>query len=148
MDTNLSIKGEELIDYEDLLKLYPEVSDIDVYPYKFNMQPNQFGYYATKAGIPEIGLNPLSQKTIEEYSLDATGKANAKKGKTLHEIQHAVQDIEGNAGGSSPRMEADRVILEENLPDIRSQITNIQLQIDALDPSSSQRVPLLIKRQS
>ncbi len=151
MDTNLSIKGEELIDYEDLLKGYSELNDIDVYPYKFNLAPNQFGYYATKAGVPEIGLNPLSQKSIEEYSLDATGKANAKKGKTLHEIQHAVQDIEGNAGGSSPRMEADRVILEENLPDIRSQITNIQLQIDALDTVNSgsdlaQLLPLMNRK--
>jgi len=146
MDANLSIKGDELLDYKDLIKTYPEVSDVDVYPYKFNLAPSTFGYYAEKAGVPEIGLNPVSQKTLEEYSLDSTGKAILKKGKTLHEVQHLLQAIEGNAGGSSPAMEAGKVFIEENLPDIRSQITNIQLQIDALDPSSSQRVPLLNKK--
>jgi len=136
MDTNTTVKGEDYLNHPELFAAYPELKDIDVKPFKYNLQPNQFGYYATTGGVPEIGINPLSSKTLEEYSQIKKGELDPKVlllGKVGHEFQHGVQAIEDNAGGSSPRLEADRVIIEENLPDIRSQITNIQLQIDALD---------------
>ena len=150
MDKNLVLGGEKVIDHEGLLTAYPELKELDVYPYKFNLDPSTFGYYAEKGGIPEIGLNPVSRKTVEEYSLDDVGKANLKKGKTLHEFQHAVQGIEGHSGGTSQVMEAGKVRLEESLPDLRAQITNIDLQLNALDSSKgsdlAQIYPLLNRK--
>ena len=140
MDTNTTVRGEDYLNHPELFAAYPELKDIDVKPFKYNLDSNQFGYYATTAGKPEIGINPVSSKTLEEYGQIKRGELDPKVlmlGKVGHEFQHGVQAIEDNAGGSSPRLEADRVILEENLPDIRSQITNIQLQIDALDTVNS-----------
>ena len=139
MDTNTTVRGEDYLNHPELFAAYPELKDIDVKPFKYNLQPSQFGYYATTAGKPEIGINPVSQKTLEEYGQIKRGELDPKVlmlGKVAHEFQHGVQAIEDNAGGSSPRLEADRVILEENLPDIRSQITNIQLQMNALDTAN------------
>jgi len=140
MDTNTIVRGEDYLNHPELFAAYPELKDIDVKPFKFNLQPNQFGYYKTENGIPEIGINPLSSKSIEEYGQIKRGELDPKvlaKGKVAHEFQHAGQAIEDNAGGSSPRMEADRVYLEENLPDIRSQINNIQLQMNALNTTKN-----------
>ena len=136
MDSNLMLGGEKVLDHEGLLTAYPELENIDVYPYKFNLAPSTFGYYADKGGIPEIGLNPVSRKTLEEYSLDDVGKANLKKGKTLHEFQHAVQAIEGHGSGTSVGLEAGKVFVDENLPDIRAKINNINLKLNELDSNS------------
>jgi hypothetical protein len=150
MDRDLAIKGNELIDYPELLKAYPELENIDVYPYKFNLAPSTFGYYADKGGIPEIGLNPVSQKSLAEYSLDDVGKANVKKGKTLHEFQHAVQAIEDHGSGTSVGLEAGKVFVDENLPDIRAKINNINLKLNELDSNSGKDgtkiIPLLNRK--
>jgi len=142
MDTNTIVRGDNYLNHPELFAAYPELANIDVKPYKYNLDSNQFGYYATTGGVPEIGINPMSSKTLEEHGQIKRGELDPKKlmlGKVAHEFQHGGQAIEDNAGGSSPRMEADRVTIEENLPDIRSQINNIQLQMDASDtpPSKS-----------
>ena len=140
MDTNTTVKGEDYLNHPELFAAYPELKDIDVKPFKFNLDENQFGYYATTGGVPEIGINPISSKTLEQYGQIKRGELDPKVlmlGKVAHEFQHGVQAIEDNAGGSSPRMEADRVILEENLPDIRSQITKLQLQMEETKPPRS-----------
>ena len=140
MDTNTVIKAEDYINHPELLKAYPELAQLDVYPFKFNLSPSTFGYYAEKAGIPEIGINPMSSKTLEEHGQIKRGELDPKVlalGKFGHELQHAGQAIEGNTGGTSPGMEAGKVFVEENLPDIRSEITNINLQMNALSGSNS-----------
>ena len=154
MDANATVKGEAFINHPEVLTAYPELKDIDVYPFKYNLSPSTFGYYAEKAGIPEIGINPMSSKTLEERTKIASGELNPKMlalGKFGHELQHAAQSIEDNVGGTSPAMEAGKVFIEENLPDIRSQITNMQLQIDALDTKNSgsdlaQLLPLMNRK--
>jgi hypothetical protein len=139
MDSNTVIKAEDYINHPELLKAYPELAQLDVYPFKFNLSPSTFGYYAEKAGIPEIGMNPMASKTLEEHGQIKRGELDPKVlllGKAAHELQHAGQAIEGNTGGTSPAMEAGKVFVEENLPDLRAEITNIDLQMNALAGSN------------
>ena len=128
LDDKLKITGEELIKHEELMKAYPELANLDVYPMDYNMKPNEFGYYAEVNGEPRIGLNPMVQMSLEERSLKKPELANIKKGRTLHEIQHAIQAIEGHAKGSSQRVEAEAVFAELYV-DTRKQIADIDAQL-------------------
>ena len=140
MDMNTSIKAEDYINHPEIFKSYPELAQLDVYPFNFKLPPSTFGYYAQKAGIPEIQMNPVSRKTLEEHGQIKRGELDPKVlafGKFSHELQHAGQAIEGNTGGTSQAMEAGKVFVEENLPDLRAEITNIDLQMNALSGSNS-----------
>lgn len=110
MDSNLIISGDDYLSHSGLLDAYSELKDIDVKPYRFNLQGGGFGYFAKDGGNPELGFNPMASKSLEEYSASPEDKKRFKLGKTLHEFQHAVQNIEGHAGGSSPRAEQSRIL--------------------------------------
>lgn len=153
MDMNTSIKAEDYINHPEIFKAYPELAQLDVYPFNFKLPPSTFGYYAQKAGIPEIQMNPVSRKTLEEHGQIKRGELDPKVlalSKFGHELQHAGQAIEGNTGGTSQGMEAGKVFVEENLPDLRAEITEIDKQLDALDSNSNsdvaQIMPLLAKK--
>ncbi len=110
MDSNLIISGDDYLSHSGLLDAYSELKDIDVKPYRFNLQGGGFGYFAKDGGNPEVGFNPMASKSLEEYSASPEDKKRFKLGKTLHEFQHAVQNIEGHAGGSSPRAEQSKIL--------------------------------------
>ncbi len=77
----------DLIDHEELLSAYPDLKNIDIV---FIKGANESAYHS---GFREIAM-PESLKLSPE-----------KLKKTLiHEIQHAIQDIEGFASGSNPGM--------------------------------------------
>ena len=142
LDDKLKITGDELIKHEELMKAYPELANLDVYPMDYNMKPNEFGYYAEVNGEPRIGLNPMAQMSLEERSLGKSEIANIKKGRTLHEIQHAIQAIEGHAKGSSQRVEAEAVFAELYV-DTRKQIDDIDLQLTDSSADLAKRKLLL-----
>ena len=143
MDSNTIVRGDELIDYPDLFAAYPELADIDVKPFKFNLAPSVFGYYDSVK--PEIGLNPVSQKSLEDYGKDPTP---IKTGKTLHEFQHAVQDIEGHGTGSSPGFEAGKVFTEENIPFLRPEIDKINNKLEDTTLTKQERIALMESKKT
>ena len=142
LDDKLKITGDELIKHEEIMKAYPELENLDVYAMDYNMKPNEFGYYAEVNGEPRIGLNPMAQMSLEERSLGKSEIANIKKGRTLHEIQHAIQAIEGHAKGSSQRVEAEAVFAELYV-DTRKQIDDIDLQLTDSSADLAKRKLLL-----
>ena len=110
MDSNLIITGDDYLNHAGLLEALPELADLDVKPYRFNLDRGTFGYFAKDGGNPEVGFNPMASKSLEEYSASPEAKRNLALGKTLHEFQHAAQNIEGHAGGSSPRAEQSKIL--------------------------------------
>lgn len=127
MDSNLIIRGEEYLNHKGLLEAYPELKDIDVKPYRFNLQSGAFGYFAKDGGNPEVGFNPMARKSLEEYSATPEAKRKLAFGKVAHEFQHAVQNIEGHEGGSSPRAEQGKILDEEG------GVIQARAEIDALN---------------
>ena len=110
MDTNLIITGDDYLNHASLLEALPELADLDVKPYRFNLEGGGFGYFAKDGGNPEVGFNPMASKSLEEYSASPEAQKSLALGKTLHEFQHAAQNIEGHAGGSSPRAEQSKIL--------------------------------------
>ena len=131
MDSNLIITGDDYLNHAGLLNALPELTDLDVKPYKFNLEGGAFGYFAKDGGNPEVGFNPMASKSLEEYSASPEAKKRFKLGKTLHEFQHAVQNIEGHAGGSSPRAEQSRILQADGaVQQARDEIDNIKKRLE------------------
>lgn len=92
-------KLSNLINHPTLFALYPELADYEI---TFSDIPSnqqgesESGGYSPNSNFIEINLNALS---------DGTGQNQTDQlRRTLtHELQHAVQQIEGHAGGTSPQ---------------------------------------------
>ena len=78
----------DMINHPDLFEAYPQLADIDVYFHEGNN--NTASYHP---GFKEIALPKQLKMNPKQF-----------KKTLLHEIQHAVQDIEGFAGGSNVDM--------------------------------------------
>lgn len=85
----------DLIDAPELFAAYPELQDLGI-----NFTDNTDGVASYHPGLKEITM-PKSLKRDARY---------AKK-TLLHEIQHAIQDIEGFAAGGS--LDSNRAAIEE-----------------------------------
>lgn len=88
---NKTVKLSDILDHKQLYQEYPGIKDLDVKikvnPYGSNLQASQRG-------------------TFDGKSITLTGVDSVKDAKStlLHEIQHAIQEIEGFARGGSPDM--------------------------------------------
>jgi len=108
------VKLDEILDHPELFKLYPEFRNIDVVT--DIMKNKGEGSYMSAAGTgsnPLIRLSPSDlawsngalkkggypdkTDTVVGTTLDRT------KSVLLHEVQHAVQDVEGWTRGGSPK---------------------------------------------
>ena len=131
MDSNLIITGDDYLNHAGLLEALPELADLDVKPYRFNLDRGTFGYFAKDGGNPEVGFNPMASKSLEEYSASPEAKKSLALGKTLHEFQHAAQNIEGHAGGSSPRAEQSKILQATGaVEQARDEINNIKKRLE------------------
>lgn len=76
----------DLLKHDELYAAYPSIADIEV-------------TFVKDTGIAEAGINPTGDRIFIKNSL----RIDNKKLKTvvLHELQHAIQIIEGHAGGAS-----------------------------------------------
>jgi len=136
MDSNLIITGDDYLSHSGLLEALPELKDIDVKPYRYNLDKGTFGYFAKDGGNPEVGFNPMATKSLEEYSASPEAKRLLGLGKVLHEIQHASQNIEGHAGGSSPRAEQAKILdADGSVVQARAEIDSLNKKFD--DPKTS-----------
>lgn len=109
---------EQVYDHQRLFANYPELKEL---PF-FKMESDKAAtgtYYAPQKGWPK-GL----------LGIDAGRRSNAQMNDTmLHELQHAVQGIEGFAKGGSPKNVMDDIIenlLAKNSPEAKRSIDKLE----------------------
>ena len=86
---NTSYKLGDLVEHKALFKLYPELKDITVRIKDYNNKSTN-GSYSKNSNEINISNKLLNIQDIE--------------GTLIHEIQHAIQKIEGFEGGSNTRL--------------------------------------------
>lgn len=86
---NTSYKLGDLVEHKALFKLYPELKDITVRIKDYNNESTN-GSYSKNSNEINISNKLLNIQDIE--------------GTLIHEIQHAIQKIEGFEGGSNTRL--------------------------------------------
>jgi hypothetical protein len=85
-------KLPEVLDHPELYKTYPELKETSVFPGVF--MPIGGGGYSNKSNSISIGTGTVN--TFDTYK-------DEYKNVLLHEIQHAIQGIEGYTGGGNPK---------------------------------------------
>lgn len=96
----------DLIAHDSLFAAYPHLAEVEVYA-GYDMPPTQHGAYM-REGRGKIYINPLLSFEESFQTL-------------LHEVQHAIQDFEGFAGGGNAEMVAEPenlAKLKESRPDV------------------------------
>jgi hypothetical protein len=119
-------KAQEFVDHPELFQAYPELAnyafrELEPTHKKFTAPENVYGFYSP--GRQSITVNT---------------DAPFKRSTALHELQHAIQEIEGWQGGSSPQEMAarlaDRNIAKTREADLLQSIQNMQ---KTLPPSAN-----------
>ena len=131
---NTSGKAQEFVKHPELFAAYPELSN-----YVFRqLEPTNSQFYA-----PETvnGYFSPGEQRITINSNDPNKRSTA-----LHELQHAIQEIEGWQGGASPEQVAARMaerdIAKTREADLQKLIQEMQLTLPA-----SQNNLILTERQ-
>ncbi len=104
-----SISLYELIKHDELFEAYPQLKDINVF---FDSESSiHHGYYN-------------KEKNIIVFS-DSENKTELRK-TIIHEVQHAVQEIEGFASGSSPEYWAFKSFdLSERVRSVKKELNSL-----------------------
>jgi hypothetical protein len=114
---NLTGKAQDFVDHPELFAAYPELAK---YTFK-QLEPthNQFTAPETVNGFYSPGSQRITINTDAPY----------KRSTALHELQHAIQEIEGWQGGSSPdymtAKMAERDIAKKEAKEIQDRIDNM-----------------------
>ena len=120
---NPSGKAQEFVEHPELFEAYPELSNyvfrqLEPTNSQFTAPETVNGYYSP--GAQRITIN---------------SNAPNKRSTALHELQHAIQEIEGWQGGSSPEEMAaklaDRDIAKTREADLQKLIQEMQLTLPA-----------------
>jgi hypothetical protein len=90
-------KAQEFIEHPELFQAYPELAnyafrELEPTHKKFTAPQNVYGFYSPG-----------------QQSITVNTDAPLKRSTALHELQHAIQEIEGWQGGSSPQEMAARL---------------------------------------
>jgi hypothetical protein len=93
---NLKGKASEFIDHPELRAAYPELFDR---PFK-QLDPTNPEYTAAE------NTSGFFQPTTQTIVVNSDFPEHTKRDTVLHELQHAVQQLEGWQGGSSPALMA------------------------------------------
>ena len=113
-------------DSDSLFKAYPELEFVKV-------------GFATELVGKSLGATVINGSRIEAINLDVKRSTPEElNGYLAHEIQHAIQEIEGFAPGGAPSMESPRKAEQK--------AKNISFMKDKLDKSVSERNSLLKQR--
>lgn len=111
---------------ENLFKAYPELEFVRV-------------GFATEIHGKSLGATIVNGSRVEAIHLDVKRSTPEElNGYLAHEIQHAIQEIEGFAPGGDPSMESPRKAEQKS--------KNISFMKDKLDKSVSERKSLLKQR--
>ena len=111
-------KAQEFIEHPELFEAYPELAsyafrELEPTHKKFTAPQNAYGFYSP-------GQSTITVNTDAPF----------KRSTALHELQHAIQEIEGWQGGSSPEEMAarlaDRDIAKTREADLLQSIQDMQ----------------------
>ncbi|MBQ9719464.1 MAG: hypothetical protein IJV64_02095, partial [Oscillospiraceae bacterium] len=125
---------EDFVDAKELFAAYPELRDVRV---KLVHDPNMVegGSYSSSTSVFADVLNPNASPTVNRVITINTAKSSFSMDKTMaHELQHAIQEIEGFARGGSVRSQTDidyakdlrRSAIERLKRDIESETRSIE----------------------
>lgn len=79
---------EEVLDHPELFENYPQLRELEV---RFDkMDPEETGYYVTREGDEPAHIGVNTANAIDQRQV------------ILHEVQHAIQEIEGRIGPDTP----------------------------------------------
>lgn len=103
----------DILEHEDLFKAYPELKSLQVSAHLPNsakaLEDTSFGHAAFEAikvgGVTAKNLSLSVEKFTQIYS-PTEDERKTLRSVLMHEIQHAIQDIEGFAPGDSPKDKA------------------------------------------
>jgi len=89
-DTTQMIKLSDLVEWDQLFYAYPGLENIDV-----TIDPNYRaeGSYIKEVASIQLGLGGFTERDLSEKDTIST---------LIHEMQHAIDTIDGNPGGFSP----------------------------------------------
>lgn len=107
MQKNNNYKLEDIIEHNYLFKLYPELKNYDVV---FKDKKSTKGSYNEEYHLIELNNNYLDSNNYKEL-----------KGTLLHEIQHAIQHIEGFESGQSSKL--SKLAYFNSLGEIEANVT-------------------------
>ena len=134
----------EILDHPELYEAYPDVYNIPV-TYGYGTSSSRGSYYPRGLMRPvgEIDLN-LSRTRDPD---DANPLGNQTRSTLIHEIGHAVSDIEGRSAGGSPDtayIAADRAKLAELAPyfDDKIKSNEVGFEIDNYEKAANIREKL------
>ncbi len=99
-DMGITKQLDEFLDHDELFKAYPQLRK---YPVKIKFDVNDTARGSFNPATNQITINLADMRPFLEGT-SVTGKSLKKEIKStlMHEIQHAVQEIEGFARGSNP----------------------------------------------
>lgn len=97
---NKNLKLSEIIEYPQLFQYYPELKDMDI---EFTDSKDIFPDNKTRAAY-----NPADNKIYINNGNNKTGDVRELRSSIGHEIQHAIQNIEGTESGTSYGREMER----------------------------------------
>ena len=89
-----SVRLDEYINHPELFKLYPQLAEMRINPF-YNFSDTSLGDYNPRAKFLRLSINSSEKE---------------KKATVLHEIQHAIQDIEGHGSGYNPQKVQDSIV--------------------------------------
>lgn len=99
-DIGITKQLDEFLDHDELFKAYPQLRK---YPVKIKFDVNDTARGSFNPATNQITINLADMRPFLEGT-SVSGKSLKKEIKStlMHEIQHAVQEIEGFARGSNP----------------------------------------------
>lgn len=94
-----TVRLEDIYDYPDLYELFPGAKDIRV---AFHFDPRGGAYRDRKNNLISISIGDVKGSDLQAWIKEGSIPVNRFKNKLEHEIQHAIQEIEGFPRGGSP----------------------------------------------
>ena len=105
LDNNHTL--EAYVDAPELFKAYPELKDVG---FRFeDTGGNEIASYRYISSVFEADKDDVGEIVVNTGKVSKNTRTREVKSAVLHEIQHAIQEIEGFAGGGSPETIRQRI---------------------------------------
>lgn len=98
---------ENVINHERFFKLYPGLKDVNLI---IGDHPGITAYYENTVTAKFIGISTRLLGTGMGTGDSEISTQETVNRKVIHEIQHAIQDIEGFSRGANPQIAKDHLI--------------------------------------
>ena len=104
LDNNHTL--EAYVDAPELFKAYPELKDVG---FRFeDTGGNEIASYRYISSVFEVDKDDVGEIVVNTGKVSKNTRTREVKSAVLHEIQHAIQEIEGFARGGNPKSMQER----------------------------------------